>query len=353
MGPGYGSVQINIDGQRDIYGTANASSSSMQYQQLLWSKTQLGPGDHQIVITRTAPGPISLDHFKITPLNNTIIPLSSGTGASIIPSEALIVDNTSNRIKYSGNQWTSVSTGNANVGFFNNSLQTTTSPGAAAVFDFDGTAIWYYSDVDITHGFVNISVDGGLPERVSGYHDPVSSQYLIWSRTNLPAGTHSVTITHSDVAGQFATLDFFRYLPSNVTQPGGKDQSQKLPVGAITGGAVGGAVLVVLCCGVFFFYRHRKQRRNRARKDDWSIEPAPEMAERVEPYETTPFLMAHEAQASLATRDTHDKFRNTSTSVGPHPAAFGAATRMDTHANEGASSHPIIDTPDDLPPSYQ
>ncbi|KAG8680014.1 hypothetical protein FRC08_016596 [Ceratobasidium sp. 394] len=67
-GPGYGVVGINIDGMVNVYDTVNASSSTLEYQQLLWSKTGLGPGDHQIIISKNdtgGAGPISLDYFRI------------------------------------------------------------------------------------------------------------------------------------------------------------------------------------------------------------------------------------------------------------------------------------------------
>ncbi|KAG8694172.1 hypothetical protein FRC08_008668, partial [Ceratobasidium sp. 394] len=104
-GPGYGAVRINVDGMVDVYDTVNASSSTLEYQQLLWSKTGLGPGDHQVIISKNdtaGAGSISLDYFRIVSSNNTIIPSTAGSGASVVPDEALIVDNTDDSITYSG-----------------------------------------------------------------------------------------------------------------------------------------------------------------------------------------------------------------------------------------------------------
>ncbi|KAG8761845.1 hypothetical protein FRC12_009302 [Ceratobasidium sp. 428] len=64
-GPGYGAPVVNVDGEAS-YDTVNASSSTLEYQQLLWSRTGLGPGDHQVILSRYGNSQISMDYFRYT-----------------------------------------------------------------------------------------------------------------------------------------------------------------------------------------------------------------------------------------------------------------------------------------------
>ena len=69
----------------------------------------------------------------------------------------------------------------------------------------------YYSDVDITHGFFTVSIDGSTPERLNGKNNGGQlTQRMLWSKTNLNPGSHTFTLTHDDVSGTFISLDFFR-----------------------------------------------------------------------------------------------------------------------------------------------
>ena len=69
----------------------------------------------------------------------------------------------------------------------------------------------YYSDVDITHGFFTVSIDGSTPERLNGKNNGGQlTQKVLWSKTNLSPGRHTFTLTHDDVSGTFISLDFFR-----------------------------------------------------------------------------------------------------------------------------------------------
>ncbi|GAB1526799.1 hypothetical protein RhiTH_009971 [Rhizoctonia solani] len=218
-GPGYGTVAISVDGQLKSYDKVNASSSTVQYEQLLWSKTGLPSGDHQVMISRES-GQVSLDYFRVVSFNDTIVPSLTGPGASAFPKDALIIDDADINagITYSPG-WDSTENPNIaasslrNTGFYKNTLHRTATPGAIVTFTFNGTAAWYFSDIDSTHGMVQISVDGEPSQQVSGFHDPKLSQRLIWHKTGLPPGLHQVTITHDGTPAQFATVDFFGYLP--------------------------------------------------------------------------------------------------------------------------------------------
>jgi hypothetical protein len=69
----------------------------------------------------------------------------------------------------------------------------------------------YYSDVDGPHGFFTVSIDGSEPERLSGKSSRGQlSQQMLYSKTGLLPGNHTLTLRHDDLGGTYLTLDFFR-----------------------------------------------------------------------------------------------------------------------------------------------
>jgi hypothetical protein len=109
----------------------------------------------------------------------------------------------------------------------------TQSSGASVQFTFNGTAIWYFTDTNSDHAKLRIRIDDDEEGEVAqGYSpNPVRMhgflmfgsrdrsltllqlvQRLVWSKTDLPVGTHTINITHDDSDGRYATLDFFRYV---------------------------------------------------------------------------------------------------------------------------------------------
>ncbi|KAG9119678.1 hypothetical protein FRC07_005183, partial [Ceratobasidium sp. 392] len=219
--PGGGLAYVSLDGGSwDTVNTSTAGGAAATYQQQLWSKTGLGGGDHQLVISHAddQSGPVTLDYLRVVSSNGTITPYGSGPGSSAVPAGAVIVDDTDNTVGYSGG-WELIQAAGPISGpeghFYMNSVHRTTQPGATLTFTFTGSGVWYFSDIDTTHGYVQISVDGGPAESISGYHNPHLAQKLIWSKQNLAYHEHKVTITHNGTPAQYATLDFFMYLPSS------------------------------------------------------------------------------------------------------------------------------------------
>ncbi|KAG8692431.1 hypothetical protein FRC08_009785 [Ceratobasidium sp. 394] len=216
--PAGGIASVSLDGQNPE--TVNTSTvGAATYQQQLWSKTGLGGGDHQLVISHAndQSGPVTLDYLRAVSSNGTIVPYGAGPGSSAVPAGALIVDDADNMVSYDGG-WELVQGAGPITGadghFYMNTVHRTTQPGATLTFTFTGSGVWYFSDIDRTHGFVQISVDGGPAESISGYHDPHLAQRLIWSKEKLTYGQHKVTISHSGTPVQYATVDFFMYLPT-------------------------------------------------------------------------------------------------------------------------------------------
>lgn len=51
-------------------------------------------------------------------------------------------------------------------------MHRTNTPGSSVTFKFNGTAAWYFSDMNPTHGTVNITIDGVYSYTVDGYASP-------------------------------------------------------------------------------------------------------------------------------------------------------------------------------------
>ncbi|KAG8771248.1 hypothetical protein FRC12_003738 [Ceratobasidium sp. 428] len=371
-GPGYGVLTVNVDGEAG-HDTVNASSSTLEYQQLLWSRTGLGPGDHQIILSKedgNGSNQVSMDYFRVESSNGTIVASLAGPGASVVPKEAVIVDNTDNKIRYSG-EWESIQSTpqtdsgyNRDVGFLQTTVHRTKIPGAAATFTFVGAAVWYFSDVDWTHGFVQISVDGAEPEKADGYRDPHLSQRLIWYRTGLSPGQHVVTIAHGGQPTQYATVDFLMYLPSNATasapnsNPSGtnassasnENKTRPIQVGVIIGAVLGGVIgLGAFICGAFILYWRRMQRKRLAEQPDLGATGENEL------YESTPFILAPQTQ--VATRPTHrvgaKQLNMNSQAVSSNTGTAGMSEHSYSTSDVGTSRGFADYNPHDRPPSYR
>ncbi|KAG8761846.1 hypothetical protein FRC12_009303 [Ceratobasidium sp. 428] len=186
------------------------------------------------------------------------------------------------------------------AGYFRNTIHRTTIPNAMANFTFTGTAVWYFSDIDSTHGFVQISVDGAAPEQVTGFHEPHLSQRLIWYKTGLSAGQHVVSIAHGGQPNQYATVDFFMYLPSNATPSASspsaprqtnENESRPIRMSVIIGVAIGGVIgLGAFVYGAFLVYQRRVQWKGLAARS------APGATAESELYESMPFIITPQSQ---------------------------------------------------------
>ncbi|KAG8722958.1 hypothetical protein FRC09_005394 [Ceratobasidium sp. 395] len=188
-----------------------------------------------------------------------------------------------------------------NACFFRNTIHRTTIPNAMANFTFSGTAVWYFSDIDYTHGFVQVSVDGAAPEQVTGtYHQPHLSQRLIWYKTGLLAGQHVVSVAHGGQPNQYATVDFFMYLPSNATPSAStpsatnqtnENESRSIRMSVIIGGAIGGVIgLGAFLYGAFLVYQRRVQWKGLAARS------APGATAESELYESMPFIITPQSK---------------------------------------------------------
>ncbi|KAF8600732.1 hypothetical protein BDV93DRAFT_608509 [Ceratobasidium sp. AG-I] len=230
----------------------NLTSATTLNNQLVWAKN-VSDGDHQLVIQHAGPvnTNIMIDYVTLQS-NGGYVSSTSGPAASSVDSSALIIDDTDPRLVFSPNHWRFVTEGM----FYNKSSWITQTPGASAQLTFNGTAIWYFSDTNVDHGAVRIRLDdddeGELATGTSPY--PLV-QRLIWYKTGLSAGTHTLNITHEDSDGKYATLDFFRYVESAGSTPNEK----KLGAGPIIGIVIAALFLLgILYCTLLCVFRTRK-----------------------------------------------------------------------------------------------
>ncbi|QRV77160.1 transmembrane protein [Ceratobasidium sp. AG-Ba] len=277
--PGFGAVTLSIDGGDNINLNWTNSGTATLYQQAIWSANGLSQDDHTIVVgnTNVDNATIGLDYFSVTSWNgNDIAPSVYGPGASSVAQGAVLVDNTSNDISYSGTAWEIWST-NANATtqarYFNRTEHCSRTPGSIATFTFNGTAVWHFADDYSGNSRLSFSLDGGAAEIIdtatTGH--AWTSQKMFWNKTGLTPAPHTVTITHVGADGDFGCVDFFMYLPSSATPASANptptpsplpvtSNSKSTPVGAIAGGVAAGVVLLVLIVILAIVFKRRQSR---------------------------------------------------------------------------------------------
>ncbi|KAG8779448.1 hypothetical protein FRC12_024257 [Ceratobasidium sp. 428] len=257
-------ASVSVDGLAPD--RVNLTSLSPQFQQPVWSKN-VSDGDHQLVIEHvgSAQANIMIDYINILSTGDPAS-TSAGLGATQVGSSAQFIDDTDPNIQYSPNNWRFVTEGL----FYNTSSQVTQTRGASFQLKFNGTAIWYFTDVGPDHGNVTISIDEDEidGEVASGYAPRPLAQRLIWSKTDLEPGTHTINITHSDTDGKYATLDFFRYNPSAGTEPGSK---KSVPAGVIVGAVIAGLFFLGIVYCAFLCWASPRFRSREA--EDGSAPP--------------------------------------------------------------------------------
>ena len=77
----------------------------------------------------------------------------------------------------------------------------------------------YYSSVDESCGFYTVSIDGSEPERLNAKNPGGSlNQQMLWSKANLTADRHTLTLKQDDFDGNYTGLDFFRSVTSEAME---------------------------------------------------------------------------------------------------------------------------------------
>lgn len=91
--------------------------------------------------------------------------------------------------------------------FLNGTVRYTSDTNASVSFTFTGTAIQWYGQNDTNFGTAKVYIDGILAETVN-VNGPMISQKLLFSRTGLPAGEHTILVVCTSAT---IDVDYFAY----------------------------------------------------------------------------------------------------------------------------------------------
>jgi hypothetical protein len=80
--------------------------------------------------------------------------------------------------------------------------------GASATFSFIGDSIAWVGTKDSTHGYARVLVDGGPAVLVDTYAPTRETQHVLYKRSGLAPGTHTITITVTSRKDPAATNTF-------------------------------------------------------------------------------------------------------------------------------------------------
>ncbi|MGF9695399.1 X2-like carbohydrate binding domain-containing protein [Paenibacillus sp. MABNR03] len=125
-----------------------------------------------------------------------------------------MINNDDPAIKYSGN-W-SRSTGRA-FGDYQDDVHYAEQNGDYFEYEFRGTGIQFYTEVDPSQGDMDIYVDGEFKETVSAYREGRLAQQKVYSISGLPDGQHTLKAVKK--SGRFMLLDFLKVEIPNIIQP--------------------------------------------------------------------------------------------------------------------------------------
>ncbi|MFS0869881.1 S-layer homology domain-containing protein [Paenibacillus xylanilyticus] len=84
-------------------------------------------------------------------------------------------------------------------------------------YEFHGTGIQFFTEVDPSQGDMDIYVDGEFKETVSAYRDGRLAQQKVYSISGLPDGQHTLKAVKK--SGRFMLLDFLKVEIPNIIQP--------------------------------------------------------------------------------------------------------------------------------------
>ena len=182
--PYYGLADVFID---DILvEEVNLYSSSAKSQQVVFEKTNLTTGHHTLrIVNKSTKGNaegkgtnINVDSFLVS----TSTPV---TGS---------VDNTDENILYQGN-WHTALSNNYNNGSLHyggkNSLE----------FSFEGNRIQWTALTSPYYGLADVFIDDILVEEVNLYSSSAKSQQVVFEKTNLTTGHHTLRIVNKSTKG--------------------------------------------------------------------------------------------------------------------------------------------------------
>jgi hypothetical protein len=173
----HGQASVAIDGGAAT--TVDTYSPQWGYQTTLFERTNLSSGSHTITITVTGnKNAASSGYFQDVDafeFGNTPPPVTGaddGAGS------------------YSGG-WTTA----ANPSYFDSTLHFSNTPGSSVSYTFSGSSIAWIGATNKDHGYATVSIDGGAAITVDTYSPQWGYQTVLFARTNLSSGQHTLTIS--------------------------------------------------------------------------------------------------------------------------------------------------------------
>ena len=202
LSPRYGTARVSLDGTAPQ--SVSLRANETDYQHTLWSKTALPFALHTVVIELAPPaspslaGPISLDAVEI---------IGGTLHQAVLPWVRL--EEASTSVGWKG-AWTTSQSAALSGG----SQRAASSSGATATFYFSGTAVRWIGSRSPAYGKASVSVDGGSPITLDLYAAKPLYRQVLFGRSGLPNGPHTLTIKvlgtkRAEATGTHVSVDAF------------------------------------------------------------------------------------------------------------------------------------------------
>jgi hypothetical protein len=188
--PSYGEARVTLDNGTPE--TVNLWAGSNAYQQVAYTKSGLPDGLHTLKVEWTGvkggPGATGGDYVNIDAID--VI------GELVAPPTRF--EQNDARISYTGSGW---STATATGLYSGNSMRYGKGVGRSVATTFTGTAVRWVALKSPAYGVARVILDGGTPELVNLYSATNSYQQVVYSRSGLGAGTHTLRIEWTGTKG--------------------------------------------------------------------------------------------------------------------------------------------------------
>ncbi|CAE6437666.1 unnamed protein product [Rhizoctonia solani] len=140
-------------------------------------------------------------------------------------------------------------------GYLQGTAHRTTTYGARAILEFEGSDILLYGGTGPGHGLFKVKVDG-QPELTLNAAAPLEHPpSLLYASSNLEAGTHRLEITNLQ-EGKMLDIDRAEVVPQR-----GTNQLTKGAIAGIVVGIVAGLAIISILLWIFFIKRRQTKRR--------------------------------------------------------------------------------------------
>ena len=177
-----------IDGSLDA--TVDTYNANLLTQRELYVKAGLSNGSHTIkIVVRSDKNPSNgyytdVDALEYT-INDTFVAISKPAS---MPFTTKVNDNDSG-ITYSGTWGSGTESGN-----YNDDGHWSNTSSIYAQYTFTGAAIKWIGSENSDHGKADVYIDGVLDATVDTYNSSWSKQYVLYVKTGLSYGSHTIKI---------------------------------------------------------------------------------------------------------------------------------------------------------------